>query len=202
MNHMSKITHAPIIIIMLLLLFTGSALAGSTSIEINANTDDVAGALDYNTQAVGAILNIGGGIIFSEDDYTIGNLHFALKDEVFTPALTLGLGFKGVMGQTEIDKRDYDIAAVGFSLLGEYDFRKIYIKLPLLIYAEASGASDPMSFRDTTSFVDFNTGIRAYIVRNAAIVVGYRAMEYWLEDSRDKEKLVSDAFYIGLQLTF
>jgi len=202
MKPMPNQIQASLILFWILFICCGTASAGSTSIEINANTNDVAGIVEYNSQALGAVLNIGGGIIFSEEDYTIGNIHFALKDEVFTPALTLGLGFKGVAGQAEVEKEDYDLGAVGFSLLGEYDFREIYINLPLLIYVEASGAPDPLSFRDTTSYIDFNTGIRGYIVRNAAVVVGYRSMKYWLEKSENKEELESDAFYIGLQLTF
>ena len=84
------------------------------SVEINANTDDVAGVVEYDSQAFGAVLNAGGGLIFSDNDYTLGNLHIALKDELFAPALTLGLGFKGVFGQAEVSREDYDIAAIGF----------------------------------------------------------------------------------------
>ena len=69
------------------ILFCGTAAANSLSIEINANADDVAGVVEHDSQAFGAVLNLGGGILFSEKDYTIGNLRFALKDEVFTPAL-------------------------------------------------------------------------------------------------------------------
>jgi hypothetical protein len=199
---MSNKVRPALTVILFLFLCCSTVWAGSTSVEINANTDDVAGILEYNTQTLGAVLNIGGGILFGEDDYKIGNLHIAVKDEVFTPALTLGLGFKGVAGQSEIEKRDYDIAAAGFSLLGQYDFREIYINLPLLIYAEASGATEPLSFRDTTSYIDFDTGVRAYIVRSAAVVIGYRAHKYWLEDSRSKEELNIDAFYLGLQISF
>ena len=190
------------LVVVTLFLSCSIAGAGDISFEINANTKDVAGIVEYNSQTFGAVLNIGGGVIFSEDDYTVGDIHFALKDEVFTQALTLGLGLTGVFGQAEISTRDYDIAAIGFSLLGEYDFRKIYVNLPVLIYAEFSGAPDPMSFRDTTSYVAFNTGVRGYIVTNAALVAGYRTMEFWFDDSAGKEKLVTDALYIGLQITF
>ena len=172
------------------------------SVEINANTDDVAGIAEYDSQAFGAVLNTGGGLIFSDNHYTVGNLHIALKDELFTPALTLGLGFKGLLGQAELSDEDYDIASIGFSLLGEYDFRKIYINFPVLIYAELSGSPEPLSFSDTTGYMDFNTGIRAYLVRSAAIVVGFRALKVDLEDSNASDELTDEAFYIGLRLTF
>jgi hypothetical protein len=183
-------------------LLSATAGAGSVSVEINANTDDVATLVEYDSQAFGAVLNTGGGIIFSDNDYTVGNLHIALKDEIFTPALTLGLGFQGLLGQAELSNEDYDITAIGFSLLGEYDFRDIYVNFPILIFAEFSGSPDPLSFRDTTGYMGFNTGIRVYIVRNAAIVAGYRVLKIDVEDSDHSDELVDDAFYIGLRLTF
>ena len=187
---------------MVILLLAATASAGSVSVEINANTDDVAGGVEYDSQAFGAVLNTGGGLIFSNNGYTLGNLHIALKDELFAPALTLGLGFKGLAGEAEVSEGDYDVTAIGFVLLGEYDFRKIYINFPLLIFADFSGAPDPLSFNDTTSYMDFNTGIRAYIVRSAAIVAGYRVLKIDLEDSDMSDELTDDAWYIGLRLTF
>lgn len=188
--------------VLALFIFSATALAGSVSVEINANTDDVAGVVEYDSQAFGAVLNLGGGFIFSNNDYTIGDLHIALKDEIFAPALTLGLGFKGLLGQAEVSDDDYDVTAIGFALLGEYDFRKIYLNFPILIYAELSGSPDPLSFNDTTGYMDFNTGIRAYLVRNAAVVLGYRVLKIDFEDGGRSDDLSDDAWYIGLRLTF
>ena len=187
---------------MVILLLSATSFAGSVSVEVNANTDDVAGVVEYDSQAFGAVLNLGGGLIFSDNDYTVGNLHIALKDEIFAPALTLGLGFKWLLGQAEVSDDEYDVTAIGFVLLGEYDFRKIYLNFPILIFAEVSGSPDPLSFRDTTGYMDFNTGIRAYIVRSAAIVAGYRILNIDLEDSDTSDELNDDAWYIGLRLTF
>ncbi len=199
---MSVKYRSALLVIMTIILFSAVAHAGSMSIEINANADDLAGIVEYDSQAFGAVLNVGGGIIFSKKDYTLGNLYLNLKDEVFTPALTLGLGFKGVAGQAEVNRKDYDITAIGFSCLGEYDFRKIYTNFPLLIFAEFSGAPSPLSFNDTSAYVDFSTGIRIYLVRTAAIVAGYRAISIDFDNSNGKDTLTDDAFFIGLRLTF
>ena len=200
---MMQVIFRPVLFAAVLIFFLcATASAGSVSFELNANMDDVAGVVDYDSQAFGAVLNAGGGLIFSDNDYTLGNLHIALKDQIFAPALTLGLGFKGVLGQTEVSSEDYDIAAIGFSLLGEYDFREIYTNFPIMIFAEVTGAPDPLSFRDTTTYMDFNTGIRGYIVRNAAIVVGYRVLKVDLEANNTSDELTDDAFYIGLRLIF
>ena len=188
--------------ILIFFCFSAAASAGMVSAELNANADDVAAIVEYDSQAFGAVLTGGGGVIFSDSDYTIGDLHLTLKDEVFVPALTLGLGFKGVVGQADVSSDDYDLFAIGFSLLGEYDFRKIYVNFPLLIFAQFNGSPDPLSFGDTTSYMDFETGIRAYIVRSAAIVAGYRTLRIDFKDSGGSGTLDDDAFYIGLRLTF
>jgi len=193
---------AVLLAVLTIFLFSATVFAGSVSVEINANTNDVAGVVEYDSQAFGAVLNLGGGLIFSDNDYTLGNLHIALKDEIFAPALTLGLGFKGLLGQAEVSDEEYDVTAIGFVLLGEYDFRKIYLNFPILIFAEFSGSPDPLSFRDTTGYMDFNTGIRAYLVRSAAIVAGYRVLKIDLEDSNTSDELNDDGWYIGLRLTF
>ena len=187
---------------MVVLLMSTVASAGSVSVEINANANDLACLVEYDSQAFGAVLNLGGGFIYSDSDYTLGDLHIALKDEIFHPALTLGLGFKGLVGQAEISSETYDVAAIGFKLLGEWDFRKIYINFPILIFADFSGSPDPLSFRDTTGYMDFNTGLRAYLVRNAAVVAGYRVLNIDFKDSDTSDTLNDDAWYIGLRLTF
>ncbi len=200
---MMQVIFRPVLFAAVIIFFlSATASAGTVSVEINANAGDVAGGVEYDSQAFGAVLNTGGGLLFSDNDYTLGDVHIGLKDELFAPALTLGLGFKGLVGQAEVSREDYDIAAIGFVLLGEYDFRKIYVNFPLLVFAEFSGAPDPLSFRDTTGYMNFNTGIRAYLVRNAAIVAGYRVLRFDLKDSDTKDELTDDAFYIGLRLVF
>jgi hypothetical protein len=92
--------------------------AQTYNFQIYANSDDFEANIESESLISEAVLNMGGGVSFSEDDYRMGNVHFALKDEVFMPALALGLGFKGILGTAEIDNNDYDIISIGFMLLG------------------------------------------------------------------------------------
>jgi hypothetical protein len=50
--------------------------------------------------------------------------------------------------------------------------------------------------------MDFNTGIRAYLVRSAAVVAGYRVLNIDFKDKDTSDTLNDDAWYIGLRLTF
>ncbi len=190
------------ILILTLGLWCHASYARTYNFQIYANSNDFTANVESESMISEAVLNVGGGIAFSEGDYRMGDIHFAVKDEVFIPALTLGLGFKGMLGTAEVNNNDYDIISIGFMLLGEYDFRKIYYNLPVLIYASFTGSPDPLCFGDTDTYLEFNTGIKGYIVKNAAIVFGYKSLEVRFNDDPDENKLIDDAFYFGVELSF
>jgi hypothetical protein len=183
-------------------LWCHAGYARTYNFKIYANSDDFVANVESESLVSEAVLTLGGGVAFSENDYRMGNIHFALKDEVFMPALALGLGFKGILGTAEVDHNDYDVIAIGFMLLGEYDFRKIYYNLPVLLYSSFTGSPSPLSFGDTDTYLEFNVGIKGYIVKNAAIVFGYKALEVRFDDAPDENKLKDDAFYFGVELSF
>jgi hypothetical protein len=202
-KHMLKKQQILWVVLMLTLgLWCHASYARTYNFQIYANSDDFEANIESESLVSESVLTMGGGVAFSENDYRMGNIHFALKDEVFMPALTLGLGFKGVLGTAEINNEDYDIISIGFMLMGEYDFRKIYYNLPVLVYSSFTGSPDPLSFGDTDSYIEFNIGMKGYIVKSAAIVFGYRALEVRFDNAPDEDKLTDDAFYFGLELSF
>jgi hypothetical protein len=189
-------------LVLILGLWCHSSDARTYNFQIYANSDDFEANIGSESLVSDAVLSVGGGVAFSENDYRMGNVHFALKDEVFMPALTLGLGFKGILGTAEVDNEDYDIVTIGFMLLGEYDFRKIYYNLPVLIYSNFTGSPDPLCFSDTDTYLEFNIGVKGYIVNSAAIVFGYKSLEVRFNDDPDENKLIDDTFYFGVELSF
>jgi len=191
-----------VLITAIVFLCAGTVYGQKFTAELNANADDVEAKFDVQFPAYDALANVGIGVVVSQDNYTVGDLHFVIKDEVFTPALSLGLGFKGAIGEVEIHKIDYDLSAIGFVLMGEYDFRQIYAKVPICVYADIAASPSPLSFGDTKSFVTTNLGIRAYIVRQAAAVVGYRYVKAKFEENSGDKKASFDAIFLGLQVTF
>jgi hypothetical protein len=192
-----------VILILILGLWCHSSDARTYNFQVYANSDDFEAAIESESLVSDAVMTVGGGVAFSENDYRMGNIHFGLKDEVFMPALTLGLGFKGILGTAEEDdEEDYDIISIGFMLLGEYDFRKVYYNLPVLIFSNFTGSPDPLCFGDTDTYLEFNVGVKGYIVDSAAIVFGYKSLEVRFDDDPDENKLIDDAFYFGVELSF
>lgn len=189
-------------LIIAMLLASTAAYAKMVSIEINANDKDVEGRIDTYSQINWAVLNLGGGVLYSEEGYTIGNVHFSLKDQVFIPALSLGLGFKGIGGRVETDERDMDTGAVGFMLLGDYDFRERYLNFPLVVYADFTWAPDPMSFADTERYTEFTTGLRFYIVKNAGLTTGYRHLYLRFDHDGRTDSASDSSVFVGLEINF
>jgi len=192
------------VLVLSFVLVTSPSLARSLRLEMYANTDDVILGVESESLISQATLNIGGGAIFSSEDYRLGNVYFSLKDEIFVPGLTLGLGLKGVLGVAEDDDEDeaYDLAAVGFMLLGEYDFRKVYYNFPIVIQADATNAPDPMTSGDAEGYTEFNLKLKGYLVQSAALVLGYKNIRADFEKNSDDYELTDDMIYFGIEFSF
>ena len=135
----SKTKYIHLIIGCILLMLATPCLANSIRVDLYANSEDIILGVASETIIADTTLNFGAEGIFSGEDYRFGNAYFILKNEVFKPALTLGLGLKGALGIAEDDDdADYDLAAAGFVLLGEYDFRKVYYNFPIVIQADVT----------------------------------------------------------------
>ncbi len=192
-----------VLTVLSLVMAASTATARSFRFEVYANADDIVLGLESEAPvAEEAILNTGGGFIFGGEDYTIGNLHFALKSEAFIPALTLGLGLKGVLGTAEDGRDDYDLAGLGFVVLGEYDFRKVYYNFPLVVLSDITFAPATLAFGDTDDYTEFNLRVKGYIVQSAALVLGYKYIVVNFDKGSDDYKVSDDMIYFGFEFSF
>ncbi len=191
-----------VIMVLSIVMATSPAAARSYRLEMYVNGSDVLLGLESEAPVAEAVLNIGGGFIFSGEDYTIGDLHFSLKGEAFIPALTLGLGLKGVLGAAEDGNDDYDLAGLGFVVLGEYDFRKVYYNFPIVVQSDVTFAPGPLAFGDTDDYTEFNLRLKGYIVQSAALVLGYKKIVVNFDQGSSDYKLSDDILYFGFEFSF
>lgn len=172
------------------------------NLEINANSTDLEGKIDTQLEFYESYANIGFGAIYSDNDYLISNLNFAINDQIFTPGLTLGLGFKGLLGEAEINSHDFDLMAISFLVFGEYDFRKEFSNLPIMASVSLSLAPGPLSFSESKRYFDFYSAIYFYLIKNGAFVAGYRAIQARFDSPSGEEKKSDDALFFGIKLSF
>ena len=191
-----------VLMVFSIVMATSTAVARSYRLEMYVNGSDILLGLESESPVEEAILNIGGGFIFSGEDYTIGDLHFSLKGEAFIPALTLGLGLKGVFGEAEDGKDDYDLAGLGFVVIGEYDFRKVYYNFPIVVQSDVTFAPTTLAFGDTDDYTEFDLRVKGYIVQSAALVLGYKKIIINFDQGSDDYKLSDDILYFGFEFSF
>jgi hypothetical protein len=202
---MNKLFKLGLLFLLIIMLMPGRLTAADTSFQINVNSDDVEGRIDVKLNPFQTPLSFGGGFLYSDDneEYWLANVNLAVKDEVFTPPLSLGAGFKGIFGRTDFGPFDRDTFAVAFQFLGEFDFRKTNAaNVPVSIIAELAYAPDVLSFDDTEKYFDFYTAGFFHINYFAAVFVGYRDIEIDYKAGGRKDTLSDDAFFLGVKLSF
>lgn len=198
---MISIKRIALIVALLAFILPGASLAEDLGVEIDASSEDIDLKISREFPFYDNYMEAGFGLYYGED-YLISNLNLALKGEVATPGLTLGLGFKGLLGEVEIQNRDLDLRAISFLVLGEYDFRERFFDLPVNVSMSISMAPGPLCFSDTERYLEFYSAIYLYIVKNGAIGIIYRSFKAHFEESSGEVKESDDAVLLGIKLTF
>jgi hypothetical protein len=197
---MIKFIKITAVIFVTMIIAPATTLAADASVELNVNDSDLEARFDVLVNPGGAPLTMGGGFLYSDDDdFWLSNVNIAIKDEVGAPGLNLGLGFKGLFGETDTPVDDFTTLALAFHFFAEYDFRESGANFPVSIMASLAWAPEVLSFSDTEDYFEFYTAVYIHINYWASIFLGYRDLEIEFEDNVEGEH---DAFYFGARLTF
>ena len=185
-------------------MFPYSVSAVDTSIELNVNANDVEGRVDVKLRPLEIPLSVGGGFIYSDNStkYWLANVNAVVKDEVFTPALSLGVGLKGVFGTTDFPLESVDTTAIPFLFLADYDFRKMSLNWPISFAASLGYAPEVISFSDTKEYLEFYLSGFFHINHFAALYAGYRRIDIDYEKSAISRNLTDDAVFFGVRMSF
>ena len=190
-------------IFMIVILFPGVILAADASVEVNVNDSDFEARLDVLVNPLETPLSVGAGFLYADDDnFWLTNLNMSIKDEVFTPGLNLGLGFKGVFGESDFALEEATTLAVPFQFLFEFDFRESGANLPISITANLAWAPEILSFSDTEEYFEFYTSLYFHINYWAALFVGYRNIDIDYKVGSQVLRGEYDAFFFGARLSF
>ncbi|MGD2269994.1 MAG: YfaZ family outer membrane protein [Desulfobacterales bacterium] len=190
------------VVFLMMLLAPVTTQAADTSVELNVNDSDFEARFDTLVNPFATPLTVGAGFLYGDDDdFWLANVNVAVKDEVGAPGLNLGLGFKGIFGDSDVADDDFTTGALAFQFLAEYDFRESTANLPVSITASLGWAPEILSFSDTEDYFEFYSAVYLHINYWASIFIGYRDIEIEYENDIDVEGEY-DAFYFGAKLSF
>ena len=188
-------------VVFFVFLFPKASVAENVNLELYANSDDIKFQIGWEFMAFNSYPELGFGIDYS-DDYLIGNLGIGIRDEVFTPGLTLGMGIQGYAGEVEIRNTDFDLQGLSFAVLGEYDFRQAFTRFPVKVSASISVAPDALCFSDTNRYLEFSAGVHVCLLRTGSLGVGYRRFEARFDQPSGEVEATDDALFVGFHLGF
>jgi len=201
---MIKINKIILTVFIFTLVFPIISYGETFDFELNANSTDVEGKLNAQLPVYSTYLYVGVGAIFSDDDdyYWVSNVSAVLKDEALVEALTLGLGFKGLIGQAEARNEDFNIRSLSFLALGEYDLRKTNIRLPISLSLSYAMSPTPLNFSDTKKYQEFISTVYVHIAHRASAVAGYRNIDARFDYGSGEAEHSDSAFFFGIKLKF
>lgn len=189
-------------IVFIIMITSGISFASTYELEVNAGHSAIEGRLDRTTTIEKGLLTTGIGAVYNDDDYKIANVKLTLGNGISLPELKFNLGFKGLLGNIEKDNKDGDLMAVGFLFLGKYSIPETISPIPIDVSVGFSYAPDSLCFLDSDRYLDFRTSLDFRIVKNAAIILGYRYIKVRFDDNRGRWEMSDDAVLLGYQLRF
>jgi len=189
-------------IVFIIMITSGISFAGTYELEVNAGRSTIEGRLDRVMTVKQGLLTTGIGAIYNDDDYKIANVKLTLGNGASLPELRFNLGFKGVLGNIEKGNKDGDLMAVGFLFLGKYSIPETISPIPIDVSVGFSYAPDSLCFSDSDKYLDFRASLDFHIVKNAAIILGYRHIKVRFDDNRGQWEMSDDAVFIGYRLKF
>ena len=189
-------------IVFITIIMSNVCFASVYDLEVNAGSSTLEARFNATLPLEQGFLTTGIGAIYNDDDYKIVDVKLALGGEVLLPELSFNLGFKGVLGNIEKDYKDGDLMAIGFLFSGKYTIPETISPIPIDVSVGFSLAPDPLCFSDSDRYLEVRTSLDFCIVKNGAIILGYRYIKVHFDDDHGKWKMSDKTFFIGYQLRY
>lgn len=189
-------------IVFITIIMSNVSFASMYDLEVNAGSSTVEARFNATLPLEKGFLSTGLGAIYNDDDYKIADMKLALSNEILLPELRFNLGFKGLWGNIEKAYKDGDLMAIGLVFSGKYTIPRNISPIPVDISAGFSLAPDPLCFKDSDSYLEFRTSLDLCIVKNGAIILGYRYIKVHFDDNHGQWKMSDKTFFVGYQLRY
>ncbi|GBC63143.1 hypothetical protein DENIS_4136 [Desulfonema ishimotonii] len=184
-------------------LSAAAAHAGGFNIDVNVNQSVLEARAGGEWAADPSTVSAGIGILYDEDDYTLGAADLSIGNPIFIPDLIFGMGLRGLWGEVEKDSEDGDMAAVALMLSAVYEPIQL-MDVPLEITGQLCGALSPMCFQDSDGYLEFKTTVGLYVLkeRKGVLYTGYRYLNIRFDDDFSESDLTDNSVFLGIKFRF
>lgn len=187
-----------------LLLTATSVFAEGLSLGIAANNRVVGTNIGVLTSSPYGTLELGGGLMYNKDRYTIGSGLISVKSDNLSPGLRYGVGFKYLNGTMKNKERSdrAGLSALGFNFGVAYELPATInpLSLPIELTFDATLAPKSITFDDTDGYKDFMAGLRFYMLENAYVALNYNYIDAEFDTGTSWSRYI-DEVTIGVTLT-
>ena len=199
MTNMGKITG---FIVFIAIITSGISFADTYHFRLSASRSALEGRFDVTRDIDHGFLTAGIGAVYgnNSDDYKIADVKLTLGNEILVPGLRCDLGFKGLLGNVEKDHEDGDLMSLGFMLSAAYEIPRTVSPVPVELSAAVCASPEPLCFLDSERYLEIGTNLSFHIIRNGAIVLGYKYIKVRIDEDPGHWNMSDDVVFIGLQL--
>jgi len=205
MKRLSIIVASLLLIPATLLLTGSSSSAEGLSFGVLANNRAVGTNIGLLTSSPLGTLEIGGGLIYNEDRYTIGSGLVSVKSDNLSPGLRYGVGFKYVMGSMKDKDRSEraDLSALGFNFGVGYELPATInpFSVPIEVTADMTLAPESITFEDTDGYMDITLGLRLYLIENAYVILSHTYIDAEFDTGETWSRYINETTF-GVVLTY
>jgi hypothetical protein len=92
--------------------------------------------------------------------------------------------------------------ALGFLFSAAFTIPETMVPIPVDFSFNISMAPEPLCFLDSDRYMDFRASLDLGVVKNAAVILGYRYIETRLEQDHGNWEKSDGMLFIGYQLKF
>ena len=189
-------------IVFITMIMANVSFASTYSLEVNASHSALEARFGATLPLEQGFLTTGIGAAYSDDHYKIADVKLTVRKGIFLPELKFDVGFRGVLGNVEKDYRDGDLMAIGLLFSGQYTIPETISPIPIDISAGFSLAPDPLCFKDSDRYLAFRASLDFCIVKNGAIILGYRYIKVRLDDNHGQWEMSDGTLFVGYQLRY
>ncbi|SCX79082.1 hypothetical protein [Desulfoluna spongiiphila] len=205
MKRLSSIAASLLMVTATLLITVPSASAEGLSFGISANNRAVGTNVSMLTSSPLGTLEVGGGLMYNEDRYTIGSGLVSVKSDNLSPGLRYGLGFKYVLGSMKSKDKSQraDLSALGFNVGAGYELPATInpFNIPIEVTADMTLAPESITFDETDGYMDFSVGLRFYLLENAYVTLTHTYIDAEFDTGHTWSRYINETT-CGVVLTY